>query len=47
MNCRCEQSLTVLDSRVVVSTRYASTLKRSEQAEAVIQEIVQSAEVPL
>jgi len=31
----------------VVSSRYASTLKRSEQAEAVVQEIVSSAEVPL
>ena len=37
----------VFAHRVVVSSRYASTLKRSEQAEAVIQEIVQSAEVPL
>jgi len=37
----------VFAHRVVVSTRYASTLKRSEQAEAIVQEIVQSAEVPL
>ena len=34
-------------ARIVVSTRYASTLKRSEQAEALVREIVASAEVPL
>ena len=38
---------TVFAHRVVASSRYASTLKRSEQAEAVVQEIVSSAEVPL
>ena len=37
----------VFAHRIVVSSRYASTLKRSEQAEAVVQEIVASAEVPL
>ena len=40
-------AIPVFAHRVVVSTRYASTLKRSEQAEAVIQEIVANAEVPL
>ena len=37
----------VFAHRVVVSTRYASTLKRSEQAESIIQEIVEHTEVPL
>jgi hypothetical protein len=32
---------------VVVNLRYASTLKRSEQAETIIQEIVEHTEVPL
>jgi MoxR-like ATPase len=33
--------------RVVVSTRYATTLKKSEQGEAVVREILESTEVPL
>ena len=37
----------VFAHRVVVSTRYASTLKKSEQAEAVVKEILESTEVPL
>ena len=37
----------VFAHRVVVSSRYASTLKRSEQAEALVQEIVEGTEVPL
>ena len=34
-------------ARVVVSSRYASALKRSDQAEALVREIVESTEVPL
>jgi MoxR-like ATPase len=37
----------VFAHRVVISTRYASTLKKSEQAEKIILEIVESAAVPL
>jgi MoxR-like ATPase len=37
----------VFAHRVVVSTRYASTLKKSEQAETVIREILETTEVPL
>ena len=37
----------VFAHRVVVSSRYASTLKRSEQAESLVQEIVEGTEVPL
>ena len=37
----------VFAHRVVVSSRYASTLKRSDQAEALVREIVESTEVPL
>jgi MoxR-like ATPase len=37
----------VFAHRVVVSTRYASTLKRSEQADAILQDILASTEVPL
>jgi MoxR-like ATPase len=37
----------VFAHRVVVSTRYASTLKRSEQADAIAREILDSTEVPL
>jgi MoxR-like ATPase len=33
--------------RVVVSTRYASTLKKSEQAESIVREILETTEVPL
>jgi len=33
--------------RVVVNARYSSTLKRSEQAEQIIREIVQSVPVPV
>jgi MoxR-like ATPase len=37
----------VFAHRTVVSTRYASTLKRSEQAEAILREIVDTVPVPL
>ena len=37
----------VFAHRVVVSSRYASALKRSDQAEALVREIVESTEVPL
>ncbi|MBI4466515.1 MAG: MoxR family ATPase [Acidobacteria bacterium] len=37
----------VFAHRVVVSTRYASTLRKAEQAEAILQEILDSTEVPL
>jgi MoxR-like ATPase len=37
----------VFAHRVVVSTRYASTLKKSEQADAILQDILASTEVPL
>ncbi len=37
----------VFAHRVIVSTRYTSTLKKSDQAEAILQEIVDSTEVPL
>ncbi|MBI3934130.1 MAG: MoxR family ATPase [Acidobacteria bacterium] len=40
-------AIPVFAHRVVVSTRYASTLKKSEQAEAIIRDIVESTEVPL
>ena len=40
-------AIPVFAHRIVVSSRYASTLKRSEQAEALVQQIVASAEVPL
>ena len=40
-------ALPVLAHRCVVSSRYASTLKQSEQAEAVLQEIIDSTPVPL
>ena len=40
-------AIPVFAHRVVVSTRYASTLKKSEQAEAVVREIVETTEVPL
>ena len=33
--------------RVVVSTRYSSTLRKTDQAVAILQEIVDSTEVPL
>jgi hypothetical protein len=33
--------------RVVVSTRYASTLKKSEQADSILRDILDSTEVPL
>ncbi len=39
--------LPVFAHRVVVNTRYASTRKKSEQAEAILSEIVESAGVPL
>ena len=37
----------VFAHRAVVSTRYASTLRKADQAEAVLQEILDSTEVPL
>jgi len=37
----------VFAHRVVVSSRYASTLKKSEQAESVVREILETTEVPL
>jgi MoxR-like ATPase len=40
-------AIPVFAHRIVVSSRYASTLKRSEQAEALVREIVEGAEVPL
>ncbi len=40
-------AIPVFAHRVVVSTRYASTLRKSEQAEAVVKEILESTEVPL
>ncbi|HUI41950.1 MAG TPA: MoxR family ATPase, partial [Terriglobia bacterium] len=39
--------LPVLAHRTVVSSRYASTLKQAEQAEAVLREIVESTPVPV
>ena len=39
--------LPVFAHRVVVNTRYASTRKKSEQAEAILSEIVESARIPL
>ena len=37
----------VLAHRTVVSSRYVSSLKQSEQAEAVLREIVESTAVPV
>jgi MoxR-like ATPase len=37
----------VFSHRVVVNARYSSTLKRSEQAEAIIRDILQSVSVPV
>ena len=37
----------VFAHRVVVSTRYTSTLRKADQAEAILQEILDSVEVPL
>jgi MoxR-like ATPase len=39
--------LPVFAHRVVVNTRYASTRKKSEQAEAILSELVESTRVPL
>ncbi len=39
--------LPVFAHRVVVSTKYVSTLKRTEQAEVILQDIIESTEVPL
>jgi len=39
--------LSVFAHRTVVNTRYASTLKRGDQAEAILREIVESTAVPL
>ena len=39
--------LPVFAHRVVVNTRYASTRKKSEQAAAILSEIVESTPVPL
>ena len=40
-------AIPVFAHRVVVSTRYASTLKKSEQAESIMREILDKTEVPL
>ena len=40
-------AVSVFAHRIVINTRYASTLKKSEQAEAIIREILDSTEVPL
>jgi len=40
-------AVSVFAHRVVVSTRYASTLKKSEQADAILRDILDSTEVPL
>ena len=40
-------SFPVFAHRVVVSSRYVSTQKKSEQAEAILREIVESTRVPL
>lgn len=37
----------VFAHRIVISTRYASTLKKSEQAETIVREILETTEVPL
>ena len=37
----------VFAHRVVVSTRYASTLKKSQQADAILRDIIDSTEIPL
>jgi len=37
----------VLAHRTVVSSRYVSTLKQAEQAEAILREIVESTPVPM
>jgi MoxR-like ATPase len=39
--------LPVLAHRVVVSSKYSSPYKRSEEAEAILAEILQSVEIPL
>jgi MoxR-like ATPase len=39
--------LPVFAHRVVVSSRYASTRKKSEQAEAILTEIIETTRVPL
>ena len=39
--------LPVLAHRVIVSSKYSSPYKRSEEAEAILAEILQSVEVPL
>lgn len=39
--------LSVFAHRTVVSSNYASTLKRSNQAETILQEIIESVPVPL
>ena len=39
--------LPVLAHRVIVSSRYSSPHKRSEEAEAILEEILRSVEVPL
>jgi len=37
----------VFAHRVVVSTRYASTLRKTDQAEAILRDTLDSVEVPL
>ena len=39
--------LPVFAHRILVSTRYASSMRRSEEAEAVLTEIVKTVSVPL
>ena len=39
--------LPLLSHRCVVSTRYVSTLKKGEQAEAILREIIEATPVPL
>jgi len=40
-------AVSVFAHRIVINTRYASTLKKSEQAETIIREILETTEVPL
>jgi MoxR-like ATPase len=40
-------AIPVFAHRIIVSSRYASTLRKSDQAEVILQEILDSTEVPL
>ena len=40
-------AISVFSHRVVVNARYSSTLKKSDQAETVIRDILQSTPVPI